>query len=168
MRDPAMVMSLPVGRFHLWRTITQIAVLCSAIWRTLCIRLSHFFLSASDSLGHCHRRCPGSLQPQRTFPGFLMFAYDDCSSGLFAGVFMFALASAFDTRISSSFIRFRRSLVWSVFLGLVAVGGATSRVRRSRRYSFDRSERSVLFVQTSSCSRPEVPNLSLEVFAHGL
>jgi len=33
------------------------AALWSAIGRTFCIRLSHSFLSASDNLGHCHRRC---------------------------------------------------------------------------------------------------------------
>jgi len=79
MRDPAMVLSLPVSisafiGFPLCRTITQVAVLWSAIGRTFCIRLSHFLLSTSDNLGHCHRRCPGSPQPQRTCPGFLVFA----------------------------------------------------------------------------------------------
>ena len=80
-------------------------------WTTFLYTPMAFFLSASDNLGHCHRRCLGSPQPQQTFPGFVTFASADCSADLlapasllFANDFEFALVSAFNSRISSSFI----------------------------------------------------------------
>jgi len=79
---PAMVTSLPVSTnacmgLSLCSTVIHMPASCSVIGRTF---RSILFLSASESFGHCQRRCLGSPHPQHVLPVFRTLAFAELAT----------------------------------------------------------------------------------------